>query len=130
MSPEEYKREDIEVLNEVRPYCFESDREEQWFKVGLQYGLDAADAEPFTRWISVKDDLPCNHEDLLIRDNKGYPQTKRVIVRYIEETLRGEKYVRHVCSKMSPWDGTGKFRWHMGDECITHWMRIPELPKE
>ena len=82
-------------------------------------------------WISVKDDLPCNHEDLLIRDNKGYPQTKRVIVRYIEETLSGEKkYVRHVCCKMSPWDGTGKFRWHMGDECITHWMRIPELPKE
>ena len=64
MSPEEYKRQDIEVLNEVRPYCFESDREEQWFKVGLQYGLDAADAEPLSRWISVKDDLPCNHEEL------------------------------------------------------------------
>lgn len=62
MSPEEYSREDIEALNEVRPYCFESDREEQWFKVGLQYGLDAADAE----WISIDDDLPYKHENLLV----------------------------------------------------------------
>ena len=36
MALEEYERQDIEVLNEVAPYCFESDREEQWFKVGLQ----------------------------------------------------------------------------------------------
>ena len=67
MLPEEYERQDIEVLNEVRPYCFESDREEQWFKVGLQYGLDAADKEPLIHWISVKEDLPCNHEDLIIK---------------------------------------------------------------
>ena len=41
-------REDIEQINVVMPYCFESDREEQWFKVGLQYGLDAADTDPDT----------------------------------------------------------------------------------
>ena len=33
-------REEIEQLNEVEPYCFETDREEQWYRVGLQEGLN------------------------------------------------------------------------------------------
>ena len=39
-------REQIEQLNELEPYCFETDREEQWYKVGLQEGLRTADANP------------------------------------------------------------------------------------
>ena len=39
-------REEIEQLNYVRPYCFETDREEDWYKIGCIDGLDAADAEP------------------------------------------------------------------------------------
>lgn len=27
-------RQEIEQLNEVEPYCFETDREEQWFNEG------------------------------------------------------------------------------------------------
>lgn len=46
MSPRGITREAIEALNEIEPYCFETDREEQWFNVGLQYGLDVADANP------------------------------------------------------------------------------------
>ena len=37
-------RQEIEQLNEVEPYCFETDREEQWYRVGLQEGLSIADA--------------------------------------------------------------------------------------
>ena len=59
-------REEIEQLNEVEPYCFETDREEQWYRVGLQEGLSIADANPKSPWISVKDDLPCNHNELII----------------------------------------------------------------
>ena len=36
-------REEIEQLNEVEPYCFETDREERWYRVGLQEGLSIAD---------------------------------------------------------------------------------------
>lgn len=39
-------REEIEKLSAVEPYCFETDGEEKWYKVGCIDGLKAADAEP------------------------------------------------------------------------------------
>lgn len=115
MSPEEYERQDIEVLNEVRPYCFESDREEQWFKVGLQYGLDAADKEPLIHWISVKDDLPCNHKELTPKD-------------YTVEVLTLDNCNFYRVVRM--WKFHDKWVWGLDDLPITHWMTLPELPKE
>ena len=38
-------REEIEKLNEPEPYCFETDKEEQWY-VGLKEGLETADNNP------------------------------------------------------------------------------------
>ena len=58
-------REEIEKLNEVEPYCFETAREEQWYNVGLQQGLATADANPKSSWISVDADLPCNHKEFI-----------------------------------------------------------------
>ena len=40
------KREDIEQLNILVPYCFETDLEEKWYNIGLKHGLEAADEEP------------------------------------------------------------------------------------
>ena len=39
-------REEIEKLSVVKPYRFESQFEEIWYKVGCIDGLEAADAEP------------------------------------------------------------------------------------
>ena len=35
-------REEIEKLEETEPYCFETDKEEQWYQVGYNQGLDDA----------------------------------------------------------------------------------------
>ena len=70
MNPRNLTREDIEELNNIEPCCFETDREEQWFNVGLQYGLDVADSDPISPWISVEDDLPCNHKELMENEYK------------------------------------------------------------
>ena len=56
-------REEIEQLNEVEPYCFETDREEQWYRVGLQEGLSIADENPKSTWISVKERFPPEEKD-------------------------------------------------------------------
>ena len=55
-------REEIEQLNDVRPYCFETDREEDWYKIGCIDGLDAADAEPDTTniWHDVSEEPKFN----------------------------------------------------------------------
>ena len=115
MNPRNLTREAIEQLNDIEPYCFETDREEQWFKVGLQYGLDAADKEPLIHWISVKDDLPCNHEELTEGDNTSCVLT----LNDCDE-----------CIVMCMWKSNRKWIWGRGDMLITHWMRLPELPKE
>ena len=55
-------RKEIEQLNDVRPYCFETDREEDWYKIGCIDGLDAADAEPDTTniWHDVSEEPKFN----------------------------------------------------------------------
>ena len=122
MSPEEYKRQDIEILNEVSPYCFESDREEQWFKVGLQYGLDAADAEPLLRWISVNDDLPYRHFELLepIPTENFKGETISVLV--IDN--KGYSWLDYMVLYKNIW------KWKHLESDPSYWMQIPELPKE
>ena len=36
-------REEINEINVIEPNCFENDREEQWYDVGLKEGLKVAD---------------------------------------------------------------------------------------
>lgn len=113
MNPRNLTREAIEELNDVEPHCFETDREEQWFNVGLQYGLDVADSDPKSPWISTKDDLPCNHKELI---RKNGLDTKRVIV--VEDD--GYFLDRMVFSN-NEWD------WAYAT-IPSHWFPIPKLP--
>ena len=107
-------REDIEQLNVVEPYCFESDREEQWYNVGLKHGLEIADNNPKSPWISVEDDLPCNHEHLMRYDNL----TKRVLA--INE-VGFLKITRMIKEKNREW------MWGYDEFKIDYWMPIPKL---
>ena len=119
MNPRNLTREAIEQSNDIEPYCFETDREEQWFNVGLQYGLDVADSDPISPWISVKDDLPCNHEEMIVV-NDGDIKTKSV---YIFSDFFGF-ITNHMEKKGSEW------YWFLSLKgSITHWMPIPKLPK-
>lgn len=117
------KREEIEQLNEVEPYCFETDREEQWYRVGLQEGLSIADANPKSPWISVKADLPCNNPNfihfgftnrVLVRDKKW-----NVFVAYMKKN-KDNKWI---------WCSDVRNSFDLLSN-ITHWAYIPNLPKE
>ena len=119
MNPRNLTREVIEQLNDIEPYCFETDREEQWFNVGLQYGLDVADSDPKSLWINSEDDLPCYHMDL-IYETEISEGTETVSVFAANE----DGYI---------WDDymiyeNGKWRWN--DFKPVYWMIPPKLPKE
>lgn len=103
-------REEIEQLNETEPYCFETDREEQWFNVGLQEGLEVADANPKSPWISVKEKLPPEEESGI---------SVRVIVLNTDKKTGFGRY--DYDNKI--WLGLGL------DMEFTHWMPILEPPK-
>ena len=64
------------------------------------------------QWISVEEDLPCYHEELL-DGNITCPVFGRD---------KNGKYYVTLMGKFNKWD------FIFGD--ITHWMPIPELPKE
>ena len=82
------------------------------FTVGAKW----ADSHPKSPWISVDEDLPCNHEELV---SKGSSSTKRVIV--IED---GGYYFD--CMVLSE---NGKWKWFYSFNS-SHWFPIPEPPKE
>lgn len=125
----------IEYSIQNSPYCiggdnfYEKARELNRNK-SFEAGVIWADKNPKSPWISVKDDLPCNHEDLMVKDEKGRWETKRVLVR-IQETDTSFKRPYFADCMMSKWDGEESgFLWHLCSQgYITHWMPIPELPK-
>ena len=80
---------------------------------------------PKSPWISVKDDLPCNHKELKIEPNIFKPETVEVLVK-INHRFNYKTFPLFRVDYMIL-DGD---RWKWGRNCgITHWMPIPKLPE-
>jgi len=95
----------------IEPNCFETDREEQWYKVGLYEG---ATASP---WHSVTDgDFPLKAKN----NNNRIEFSVEVLVRLDKNVLAFGCY-----------DYTYK-SWYVGLQRVypTHWAEIPKLPTE
>ena len=75
------------------------------FLEGAKFALE-------NQWISVEEDLPCNHEELIDGD-----VTHAVLVR----NKNGEHDVT-LMAKFVEWDFLNDY--------ITHWIPIPKLPEE
>ena len=105
-------REEIEQLNEVEPYCFETDREEQWFNVGLQEGLKIADSNPKPSWISVKDSLPKQDEEVIaLLDELNTSYFYKISFAHIVD--------KTVCKDYNGWNVPG----------VVCWFPMPKIPK-
>ena len=104
-------REQIEQLSELEPYCFETDREERWYRVGLQEGLSIADESPKLQWISVNEKLPPIENDNL---------SIKVIVVSTKGKIDFSRYDYDMEGWISP----------SLDIEFTHWMHIPEPTKK
>ena len=78
-------------------------------------GAKWADEHPKSPWISVEDDLPCNHEELLDLLKTEFVITlnsrKRVEINYMIDGLNG-------------------WKWAVEKSNILYWFPIPEPPKE
>ena len=71
------------------------------------------------QWISVKEDLPCNHEELIITSDYYEKETIEVIT-INEFKMIGFNYMI-LCDN--------KWKWKYDIE-FCYWMSIPEPPKE
>lgn len=88
-------------------------------------GAKWADKKPKSPWISVEDDLPCNHKELMENEYK----TKKVLV-----VMRSDKsssknieicYMTNQYSSMGNWYWINTLKTH-----VTHWMPLPEFPQK
>lgn len=89
---------------------------------GFRKGVEWADKNPKSPWISVEDDLPCNHKDLIEYDKF----TKCVLVVWV---LDNNPALRHIEIDRMIKEANN---WHWNNiqfQHITHWMSISELPK-
>lgn len=86
-------------------------------------GAEWADKHSKCPWISVTEDLPCNHENLIEiiyqSDHFQLKGTKYVFVKY----KSGHYGIEHMI-KTSDW------KWYSRNSDIVYWMPIPEPPKE
>ena len=76
--------------------------------------LEGAEFALENQWISVEEDLPCNHEALLDGNI-----TRQVFVR-----KKNGEYDISFMINFTRWEFINGF------ENVTHWMPIPKLPKE
>lgn len=100
-----------------------SDKELTVSYEGFRKGASWADEHPQSPWISVRDDLPCNHEEIWPMTEKLI-YTKKVLVALIDGTVR--------LLSMLYDEANDKWEWeikNLSDE-IVFWAPIPELPKK
>lgn len=83
--------------------------------------LEGANFALENQWISVNEDLPCNHSDLVLTYNNISFSTKRVLVMTDIHTL-------FLCEMKKDNDRGWIWNYSTKDK-IVYWMPIPELPK-
>ena len=90
----------------------------QTYQNGFVNGAEWADNNPKSPWISVEDDLPFNHEELV--DSKSKDMTFQVLIRY-SDGMYGFSCMADIA---------GEWKWLNSWVKITHWMKVPQIPKE
>ena len=88
----------------------------QIFIEGANFALD-------NQWISVEDDLPCNHKELGVWERETYDVLATGL--NIAHWTRFKYLFRMLKNARGDWF------WKIPDEYkITHWMPFPKYPKE
>ena len=88
-------------------------------------GAKWADAHPKSPWISVDDDLPCNHKELMENEYK----TKKVLV--VMRSNKSSSKNIEICYMTNQYCSIGNWYWiNTLKTHVTHWMPLPELPKK
>lgn len=121
MTRQEEIRNAIDKIITISPSRNGRTYEQSLMATGFEFGVEWADSNQKSPYISVDDDLPCNHEDMIaLVDTKG-KETYSVLVRFDHG---GINFAYMYCS-------ISKQNWHWAESSIiTHWMPIPKLEED
>ena len=113
MTREEEISNAVDTISPIPPYRDGRTYEQALMATGFEAGVKWADSHPKSPWISVEEDLPCNHEELLNPDDKRNTS-------YVVAIIHG--YV--IMSRMYKLNG----KWYWENDEPTYWFPIPKLP--
>ena len=131
MTREEEIRNAVDATIPILPSNNGRTYEQALIASGFEAGIRWADENPKSPWISVDDDLPCNHEELMSK----YPlrfykkQTVNVLTLLPNGSVATDSMgYRKRWWNGRRWDGE-KWEW-WSHRRPTHWFPIPKLSKK
>ena len=116
MTREEEIRNAIDTIFPIPPSENGRKYEQALMATGFEGGVKWADEHPKSPWISIDEDLPCNHEKLV--DNSEYPSTCICVV--LDEHFVGTNRM---------YKTNGKWEWGVNFPNVLYWFPLPKLPK-
>lgn len=93
----------------------------EYCRRSFQQGAEWADSNPKLPWISVEDDLPCNHDSILIKCLPYSSEITKAVLTLVDDGSY------QVCEMFKNEDGI--WQWSYNGTVIC-WFPIPEPPKE
>ena len=90
------------------------------FLEGAKFALE-------NQWISVDEDLPCNHDELI--ENENYTKKVLVVLAWNDDPSKKHIEICDMCNKI----GSFNTNWYWQNTVYYHvvcWKPLPELPKE
>lgn len=94
--------------------------EQALMEIGFEAGVKWTDFHPKSPWISVDDDLPCNHNGLLVKHSPYNGKLTKPVLTLVDD---GSFQVCDMLNEEGEWEWS-----YIGN--VIYWMPIPELPKE
>ena len=113
---EEIENKAIEHIKNCMELCNHYSIDESDLEDVFADGAEWADAHPKSPWISVKDDLPCNHKELLL--STGCHTVSVFTYKKGGACCMDNMIIRN-----------GKWEWEAWKEDYLYWMPIPNFPK-
>ena len=80
-----------------------------------------------SNWISINDDLPCNHEELI--ENENYTKNVLAVLAWNDDPSKKHIEICHMCNKIGSFN-TDWYWWNTSYYHVVYWKPLPELPKE
>ena len=125
---EEIRKASIEYTMRNAPICIGGDAfsekiDELNRNHAFEEGAKWADNHPKLTWISVKDDLPYKHQELIANNIHPFLTIKVLIKTKVR--VHTAFMIKDIINDKWIWYDYGK-----DENQITHWMSIPKLPKD
>lgn len=118
MTREEEIRTAVDTIVPILPSNNGRTYEQALIASGVESGIKWADENPKSLWISIKDDLPCNHSEMICgRENIDGTETIDVFC---------SNFYGHIWTDFMVYEN-GKWRWN--DFQPDFWMLPPKLPR-